>query len=154
MHADNTNERSLLKKLSVDTARDLKDDQDSLVDPDGIRRRWENEQIYGGFSNYIFALEPLVALQPALQVQELHIAGIPDWFSTCLKMAVEGKGGELARIEWPTKTIRRTVDGRKGKKKIQVTTRAWGQAVWDWRAFAQRNDIELPESADRLFEVS
>jgi hypothetical protein len=100
IHAENANEKSLLKKLSVGMARDWEDDQDVPVNPDQIRRRWELEQIYGGFSDCMFALEPLVALRPALQVQVIHITSIPGWLSTCLEMAVKGNGGELAKIEW------------------------------------------------------
>jgi hypothetical protein len=103
---------------------------------------------------YMFALEPLTAVHPALKVQEVRVTGVPGWFANCLKMRIQGEGGGVERTEWSSKTFRRRAGVRHGKKKIRVTTRAWQYAVWDWRAFAERNGIQVPVSARSFFEVS
>jgi hypothetical protein len=160
MHADSLAERSLLKTLRVGVALHGNDDdvlQAMTVDECDMFWRHSGRPAWVGLhEQYMLAFEPLIALRPALKVEEVNIAGIPAWSSNCLEMALKGEGGVVDKTAWPMRTVRRRVEGRRTKKteEVQVTTKIWRHAVWDWRAFAAKNGVEVPVSASSFFEMS
>nr|GFD54037.1 hypothetical protein [Tanacetum cinerariifolium] len=81
----------------------------------------------------------------------IEIRGVIDWFKECLEKHMSGEGGNLAAVQWPTKTVTRRAGRMKKKIKTEVSTGEGWQPLLDWRDFAQRNDIELPENIDKFF---
>jgi len=64
----------------------------------------------------------------------------PPWFSRALELYIQGKGGELAAVEYPTKRVRARAKyyGHRPKK-VTVTDKKWWEPRYDWLAFARRN---------------
>jgi hypothetical protein len=95
----------------------------------------------------MFVLEPLAALQG---IQDIAVYGAPEWFQRCLEMRIRGQGGDLKTLDWPTKAVRRQKKGNQKKVKVEVSTRQGWQPLFDWKRFAVRNDIPLPEDIHKL----
>ena len=101
----------------------------------------------------MFALEPLVHLRPALNVREVTVMGIPTWFASCLEMYIRGDGGHVNKVDWPTRPMEIRNKNQQLKREAFVSLRTWHQPVYDWREFANRNGIELPEDVGRFWQV-
>lgn len=147
-HADDENRRSLLQELTVNV-RTVPDD--AYVPPQ-----------YPDVETFMFGLESLAALRG---IKDVRVTGVPEWFARCLQVCIRGKGGEVVETDWPQVQIKRKVltpeektmryDWQKKKfKTAWVTTRKWWQPVFDWKEFAERNGIEVPEDIDQFWTVS
>ena len=105
MHADDPSEHSLLETLNVDVAFNGYHDAElqamTVMERMSVFPSWTRVPAsYQGTQNqFMVSLEPLVALQPALNIQEVHIAGMSAWFSICLEMVIRGQGGEVEKGE-------------------------------------------------------
>ncbi|ORY11312.1 hypothetical protein BCR34DRAFT_327418 [Clohesyomyces aquaticus] len=99
---------------------------------------------------YMFACESLALLTG---IPDVHISGLPEWFSTCLEVIIRGrgKGGELREIEYPDVWVRRRVPNSfsRRKKNYLVSTKVWWQPRFDWMEFAERNGVEVPRGRNR-----
>ncbi|KAF2125127.1 hypothetical protein P153DRAFT_253500, partial [Dothidotthia symphoricarpi CBS 119687] len=97
---------------------------------------------------FMFALESLAALRG---VQNVQITGVPDWFARCLQLCIRGRGGDVREVVWPVvEVVRKRGVYRKARTKW-VTTRKWYQPMLDWREFAQRNGVVMPDGVDALW---
>lgn len=110
----------------------------------------------------MFTLEVLSGLKR--QLKKVTVEGPPPWFAQCLVLHLTGRGGPPAsKLSWPTKIKRRKITrvrkitrGPSKQKWIfkRVTTRKDWQPRLDWREYALRNEIELPDDIDRYFPPS
>jgi len=83
---------------------------------------------------YMFAFEALCALMP---IPKVSVTGVPEWFATCVEMKIKGRGGDVAKVK---------VGGKKKARK-------WYQPVYEWRQFAARNGVEMPDGVDGFWAV-
>jgi hypothetical protein len=104
----------------------------------------------------MWSLESLTALNGIQTVEICHATDsilyrvyLPVWYRRCLELCIQGKSGAPpARINYPLKQIKKTNSvGR--KVKTWVTTKKWFHAELDWRAFAERNGITIPNDVVR-----
>ncbi|KAF2999776.1 hypothetical protein E8E13_005526 [Curvularia kusanoi] len=106
-------------------------------------------------NKHIFALEVLADLKkPLTQLKTISL--LPAWFSSCLALQLTGRGGRsTATLAWSTKVVKSSQNmyGKRKRAKV-VETRAYWQPRLDWREFAARNGIEMPEDAGRYFPLS
>ena len=104
----------------------------------------------------MFTLEVLSGLKR--QLKKVTVEGPPPWFAQCLVLHLTGRGGPPAsKLSWPTKIKRRKITRVPSKQKWifkRVTTRKDWQPRLDWREYALRNEIELPDDIDRYFPPS
>jgi hypothetical protein len=103
----------------------------------------------------MFGLESLTALRG---IKHVAIKGVPEWYAECLEVCIKGKGGEILETEWPIAEVRRKKKSmwQNGKGKIAwATSRKWYQPKLDWKEFAERNGVGLPEDVDKywMYEV-
>lgn len=127
-HSDDETQKSLLKKLVVNFVVAHRFDMFGPV--------IENSTRYG--------LEGLTSLRG---IDEVEVAGaIPDWFSQCLKLRIQGKGGDLHLIDYPDVEVRKRVNltSKRWKKAFQ-TTKKWYDPKYNWKEFADRNNIPMSE---------
>lgn len=96
----------------------------------------------------MFALEELAALRG---VEEVDVTGVEPWFARCLECVMTGKGGDVREVDWPLVEITRQKGTSKKRKKAWVTSRKWYQPMLDWKEFAERNGIEIPETIDEFY---
>ncbi|KAF2824399.1 hypothetical protein CC86DRAFT_408477 [Ophiobolus disseminans] len=94
---------------------------------------------YQIMEEYMFALGALCALNP---IAEVCIMVVPEWFKKCIEMKVKGLGRDVEVVDWKNK-------GRGGEK-VGVR-RKWFQPMLEWKDFAARNGIGLPEGVDRFW---
>lgn len=135
-HADDEKQKSLLQELNVEI-------NDSILATCGSPPAIIVEETP-------FVLESLVSLQG---IEDVKLTGLPDWYAKCLKLCIQGKDGEVQKMDWPLREVKhRARAGRFGKKqKSWITTREWFQPTLDWKEFAQRNDVPLPDDYDWSF---
>ncbi|EAT79883.2 hypothetical protein SNOG_12585 [Parastagonospora nodorum SN15] len=137
-HADDANQSSLLTQLTVYMA-----DRSHLhwrmrnVGPPMASERPEIDK-------YMFGLESLVGLTG---IKDVTVGGVPEWYAKCLQLCVQGRGGEVKETEWPLVKVKHA----KKKKVKWVSTRQWWQPVWNWKEFAERNGVEMPENVDKYW---
>jgi hypothetical protein len=112
-----------------------------------VSRCWDTLYNHTVSHQLMFVLEPLAALQG---IQNIAVHGAPEWFQRCLEMRIRGQGGDLKTLDWPTKAVRRQKKGNQKKVKVEVSTRQGWQPLFDWKRFAVRNDIPLPEDIHKL----
>jgi hypothetical protein len=103
-----------------------------------------------------FTLEVLSGLKR--QLKKVTVEGPPSWFAQCLVLHLTGRGGPpVSKLSWPTKIKRRKITHVPSKQKWKfkrVSTRKDWQPTLDWREYALRNGIELPDDIDRYFPPS
>ncbi|KAF2824400.1 hypothetical protein CC86DRAFT_296989 [Ophiobolus disseminans] len=100
---------------------------------------------------YMFGLENLSML---CGIKDVRISGLPDWYMQCLKLCIQGKGGEVQGTDWPLVQVKRTLTSAKWTKKTKqfwVTTRKWYQPTLNWKEYALRNSIDTPEDIDKYW---
>jgi hypothetical protein len=104
----------------------------------------------------MFMLEGLSGLKR--QLKKVTVEGPPSWFAQCLVLHLTGRGGPpVSKLSWPTKIKRRKITHVPSKQKWKfkrVSTRKDWQPTLDWREYALRNGIELPDDIDRYFPPS
>lgn len=96
------------------------------------------------FERHMLILESLAEITG---IPTVIIDGVPSCWKHCLGLRMCGKGGDLTALVWPDKLVANKTPGAVSK----VTTKAAWQAVFDWREFAERNGIEMPEDAQKFF---
>ncbi|KAH3952311.1 hypothetical protein HBH53_049740 [Parastagonospora nodorum] len=137
-HADDANQSSLLTQPTVYMA-----DRSHLhwrmrnVGPPMASERPEIDK-------YMFGLESLVGLTG---IKDVTVGGVPEWYAKCLQLCVQGRGSEVKETEWPLVKVKHA----KKKKVKWVSTRQWWQPVWNWKEFAERNGVEMPENVDKYW---
>ncbi|KAF1913132.1 hypothetical protein BDU57DRAFT_345685 [Ampelomyces quisqualis] len=148
--ADDGDKKSLLQELQVDFVLPQRDDLPLLAG--------KADTLDAG--KFIFGLESLAALKG---ISNVVISGVPEWYAQCLTLCIQGKGkgGHVKNLEWPEVEVK-----KKKKKKPNsyksgsdrpyrswVSTRKWWQPLLDWKEFAERNGIKLPENIEEYWEV-
>lgn len=97
----------------------------------------------------MFGLESLVSLHG---IKDVEITGVPDWYATCLQLAIRGKGGEVEETEWPLVRVKKSrTTWCKKSKMVWVSTRKWYQPVFNWKEFAERNGVQVPEDVEKYW---
>ena len=143
-HSGDVNKQSLLTQLRV-YIKDVESEHYRCCRPSSgiyLSRRWEKLHKRTVPHTLVFVLEPLAELQG---IHDIAVYGAPEWFQRCLEMRIRGQGGELKTLDWPTKAVRRKKKGTKKKVEVEVCTRQGWQPIFDWKRFAVRNNIPLPE---------
>lgn len=134
-HMDDDARKSLLSDLKV-----------TITETNYARQSFERK--HSRFlEQFMFGLESLAALRG---IKHVRVDGVPDWYAQVLQLVMQGKGGELKETEWPLVRVKRVTV--KSTRFVRVSSRKWYQPVFDWKEFAQRNAIELPEDIDRFWE--
>jgi hypothetical protein len=148
-HADDDNQKSLLQDLKVDF-RPACDDRRA--------QRRHFRRLYRQFhapprsaEKFMFGLESLASLRG---IKDVQITGLPEWYAKCMQLCIQGKGGQVQETDWPRVQVKRRRGGSSTRKKTQwVTLRKWYQPMLNWKEFAQRNDIAVPDDIDRFWEA-
>jgi hypothetical protein len=142
----------------VDTFNDRAEDSDqhSVLHTLKVRIPEHITVVLGIDRGEMFDLEVLSGLKR--QLKKVTIEGPPSWFAQCLVLHLTGRGGPpVSTLSWPTKLKRRKTTRVPSKQKWKfkrVTTRQFWQPTLDWREYALRNGIELPDDIDRYFPPS
>ena len=133
-HGDDENKKSLLRRVGISLR---------------CTQPLDHISFWKCVNRGVFILEPLAALTG---IEEVIIGSDPrlDWFMQCLSLRMRGEGGELKKLEWPTKTTRRLRLRDKGKRPRKTTVSTWkpGIPTLDWFDFARRNGIEIPADTE------
>jgi hypothetical protein len=142
-HSDDDNKKCLLQDLTVHM-------HDTLSPTDSTEK-------------YMFSLESLADLR---DIKNVSITGIPDWYAQCLQLCIQGRGGNVQESDWlRVKSERRVKSKKRGKSKKRATkwdstdpkevvqTRKWYQPMLDWKEFAIRNGVSVPDDIDKFWVV-
>ncbi|KAF2877586.1 hypothetical protein BDV95DRAFT_481506 [Massariosphaeria phaeospora] len=140
-HAGDANQESLLTRLHVALHARPTSSETALIAETGQQRR----------TRHMFALESLAALRG---IEEVHIEGVPPWFGECLERCMQGQGGDVLAVEWPDVWVKRKAHPNARPKKRLVTTRKCYQPIFNWKEFAERNGIAVPEDIDKYWAVT
>jgi hypothetical protein len=146
-HAADEAKKSLLNRFSMDVGT-LEDRAKRHISNTGVLPR--SRMSFKGPTAYLFGFEEFVALQG---IKTVELTDVPSWYAECLALCMRGVGGELKETEWPTVKVKRKKRNCGVKKAVAVTTKEWWQPVYDWREFAIRNGVELPEDVDKYWEI-
>lgn len=126
-HSDDETQKSLLKKLAVNFSVAHYFDMFSMIIEDNAR----------------YGLEGLTSLRG---IDEVQISGVPDWYAQCLQLCIQGKGGSLNLIDYPEVQVRKRASSTSTRwKKVFQTTKKWNDPKFNWKEFAERNGITVPE---------
>ncbi|RMZ73343.1 hypothetical protein GMOD_00007846 [Pyrenophora seminiperda CCB06] len=139
-HADNANKKSLLEELTVTFA--LTGGRHDDDDDDPLR----------AVEKSMFALESLVPLRGIRTVQ-ISGSGLPEWYIKCLQLAMQGESGEVEKSEWPLVRRRRRRAYNSRYRILMATSRMWYHPMLNWKVFAERNGVALPDDIDRLWAI-
>jgi hypothetical protein len=153
LHSDDATRKSLLENLHVEVC---------IPRSGGYSRH--NASDYSTWptpptdaDDYMFGLESLATLR---SVKDVKITGIPEWYAQCLKLCIQGTGGNVLETDWPLVQVKRGTkpsnpwdQGVRKHKKYMVTTRRWYQPTLNWKEFAERNGIEVPADIDKFWAV-
>lgn len=132
-HAEDHNKKSLLKTLEVRI-------RGHFLHPADRRAR---------IDTHMFVLEVLTGLQG---IGDVKILGLQPWFAQCLSLHLTGQGGQaVSKLDWPMRVTRRRRSTFAKFQKTEVTTREYWQPMLNWKEYAVRNGIELPEDIDKYF---
>jgi hypothetical protein len=138
-HADDQSQKSLLQELKIN----LKLPASHSVDDNHRRRSMEK---------FMFGLESLASLRG---IKDVRFTGLPEWYAKCLQLSIQGEGGEIQETDWPLiEVTRRTIirnHWNKKKTRHWVTTRKWYQPTLDWKEYAVRNNVPIPEDLDKFW---
>ncbi|KAH7121007.1 hypothetical protein B0J11DRAFT_581768 [Dendryphion nanum] len=146
-HSDDTNQKSLLQRMVVKFT--------VCVDEYGERYYHRDEPgtsiwprpLFNARSSHemTFGLESLASFHG---VKDVKIEGdVPDWFASCLELSIQDKGGDVLELEYPevmTKKVARSSERTKRTKWVMKSTKRWYDPKYNWKAFADRNGIEMP----------
>jgi hypothetical protein len=97
----------------------------------------------------MFGLESLAYLRG---IKDVEITGLPEWYTKCLQLSIQGRGGGVEKIDWPLVEFRRRAKGNSTQwKKYLVSARKWHQPTLNWKEFAERNEITTPADIEDLY---
>jgi hypothetical protein len=146
-HAEDGDQKSLLEDLKVDfqfvppkTAQPTyRNTADHAADP----------RIPTDTEKFMFGLESLSSLRG---IKDVKITGLPEWYTKCLQLSIQGKGGDVEETDWPLVGTRRRIKANSTQwKKQQVSTRKWHQPTLNWKEFAERNGVSIPDDIDKFW---
>lgn len=92
-----------------------------------------------------FALE---ALAPLRGIEVVEITGVDAWFAQCLHLCIQGKGGDVRKIQYPDVLVKRRKAGTRTLQDHIQSTKKWYMHELDWEEFAERNGIKVPVDID------
>lgn len=141
-HADDINQKSLLKYFKVRVEFFLETEAPFSTAYTWYRRPAKNVE------KFMFGLESLAVLRG---IEEVEVAGVPEWYAKCLELCIQGKGGDVEEINYPLVEIKRTKGWGGPKRKVWVSTKKWYQPALNWKEFAERNGIGVPEDIERFW---
>jgi hypothetical protein len=140
-HADDSNQKSLLEDLKVD----FRLVSQKTVDTAGYAAY---PRLPKDTEKFMFGLESLAYLRG---IKDVEITGLPEWYTKCLQLSIQGRGGDVEKTDWPLVESRRRANANRTQwKKQLVSTRKWHQPTLDWKEFAERNEITTPANIDKL----
>jgi hypothetical protein len=132
-HADDPSQKPLLRELKIDFSLSAKFPQRNL-------------------EKYMFGLESLASLH---SIKDVQFTGLSEWYAKCMQLSIEGKGGEVQETDWPLvqMTCYRSIKNSWSKKKTKQwkSTRKWYQPTLDWKEYAVRNNIPIPDDIDKFW---
>ncbi|EUC39555.1 hypothetical protein COCMIDRAFT_10357 [Bipolaris oryzae ATCC 44560] len=105
-HADDQNKGTLLQHLRVDfrLAR--------VPDPRLLPHYHSTEYSYEQFlrlpkrvEKYVFGLE---SLAPLRGIKDVQVNGLPYWYTKCMQLCIQGKGGQVQEAVWPQLQVKRS----------------------------------------------
>lgn len=137
-HSNDVSKRSLLQGLTV---------QCGDRNPNG---GFDDTFSLPYLERHMFGLESLAALRG---IKRVDVTGVPDWYAKCLQLCIQGQGGDVQETDWPLVEVKRQVSGAVTKRyrKVWVTTRRWYQPLLNWKEYAERNGVEVPDDIDRFW---
>jgi hypothetical protein len=144
-HSDDENRKSLLQELYVHVRIPVNTPFRHYTNTGYVIPVPEDAE------KFIFGLESLATLRG---IEDVKITGVPEWYAQCLQLAIQGKGGEVLETDWPLVEVKRTKSSTawtKKSKKAMVTTRKWYQPTLNWKEFAERNKVDIPDDIDKFW---
>jgi hypothetical protein len=138
--ADDQSQKSLLQELKINFK----------LPPSWIEEKsghlWDVERL-------MFGLE---SLAPLRGIKDVQFTGIPEWYAKCMQLSIQGKGGEVHETDWPLVQVKRPRNTKKfwstrKKTKQWASTRKWYQPTLDWKEYAVRNNIPIPDDIDNFW---
>ena len=151
-HAGDTNHgtASLLTNLTLEFWRGFTDHSGNFIQGDSFARGMPPTKAEAEAGQ--FCLE---ALLPLHGINKVTVGGmVSPWFAQCLTLSLQSNDEAMkpAEIEFPSIEVQRKVGKR--WRTSTVSTWQWHMPTVDWKGFARRNGIELPDDVDRFWETS
>jgi hypothetical protein len=138
-HADDHSQKSLLQELMIDFKLPV-----ILSLHDSSRQR--------NTEKFMFGLESLALLRG---IKDVQFTGMPEWYAKCMQLSIQGKGGEVHETDWPLVQVKRPRNIKRSwstrKTSRWASTREWYQPTLDWKEYAVRNNIPIPDDIDRFW---
>ncbi|KAI2483465.1 hypothetical protein Ptr902_05782 [Pyrenophora tritici-repentis] len=132
MHADDADKKSLLEHLEVHFTMTPR----NFLFPRDIEES-------------MFVLESLASLRG---IKHVDFTGLPDWYSNCMQLVIKGEGGDVEMTDWPLMEVKRRTYLLNNRMKVHwVTSRKWYQPTLNWKEFAERNGVDVPEDIDKFW---
>lgn len=147
-HAGDEEQKSLLQELKIEVNM-LGENQGGYCRHRARRRN--PLPVPESVDKFMFGLESLAALR---NIRKVEFIGLPDWYTQCLELCIQGKGGDVLETNWPLVQVKRQRDYTKRAKKVWVSARKWHNPTLNWKEFAERNNIAIPEDIDRFWSAS
>jgi hypothetical protein len=146
-HSDDETRKSLLQELNVCVRIPLRSSMFLYTSRHQSTTRPVDSH------KFMFGLESLSTLRG---IKKVVITGVPEWYAKCLQTFIQGKGCEVLETDWPLVQVKRSVGSTKRRltkktKKVWATTRKWYQPTLNWKEFAERNEIDVPEDIDKFW---
>jgi hypothetical protein len=159
LHADYVSKKNMLRSSTVEVAwycQDVRSDEPADMYHPHLDGGWVPKS--GSVDTYMFALESLVEFR---RIPELTVSVVAPWFALCLELCIRGEGEGIKKIQWPVYDelfLQGIVGLRKaGPSTVKVLTsaRMYYQPLLDWREFAKRKGVEIPDdvSIARFWKV-
>lgn len=147
-HSDDEDRKSLLQELYIDVR----------IPHNPSRRHYTKAgyevPIPEDCEQFMFGLESLATLRG---IKDVKVTGVPEWYAQCLTLAIQGKGGDVLQTDWPLVEVKRTKNSNKSwtkktkTKTAWVTTRKWWQPTLNWKEFAVRNKVDIPDDIEKFW---
>ena len=146
-YADDSDQKSLLEDLKVDFQLTSQKPAQSACGK--TVRGTINSCVPKDTEKFMFGLESLAYLRG---IKDVEITGLPEWYTKCLQLSIQGRGGGVEKIDWPLVGSRRRGKGNSTQwKKYLVSTRKWHQPTLNWKEFAERNKITTPVDIEDFY---
>jgi hypothetical protein len=148
-YADDSDQKSLLEALKVDFQLTSQKPAQSACGK--TVRGTINSCVPKDTEKFMFGLESLAYLRG---IKDVEITGLPEWYTKCLQLSIQGRGGGVEKIDWPLVGSRRRGKGNSTQwKKYLVSTRKWHQPTLNWKEFAERNKITTSVDIEDFYAV-
>lgn len=80
---------------------------------------------------------------------EIKIGGLRNWFTQCLELRIQNKGGPLKKARWKIANTKRW----HGHGTFRSSSKKWWYPEYDWKEFAERNNITIPGHYEWLKDI-